>query len=325
MSRRRKVILALIALLAVAIAVNTVLQDRATKSAKVTTVGGKLLDLPGGELQVTDTPARKPRPGSRPIVLLHCYGCSLQWWDRMLPALSENHRVVRIDMLGFGGSEKPRGDYTMDREAAGVAAALERLGISDAVVVGHSLGFDVTAALAQRSPRLANRLVDIDEASDDDLLQFPFTARLAYVPVIGQALKPTTPDFLIEDGYKVAFAPGYDIQSGFRNPDQVVDDFRAMTYTSYDSAYEEQNDYDKSGPLDERVRQTGKPLLVLFGTKDQTWSNPRKAADGYRDVPGARIVMIPGAGHSPNVERPQRTAQLVLGFAEQARRPPRGR
>ena len=57
------------------------------------------------------------------------------------------------------------------------------------------------------------------------------------------------------------------------------------------------------------------PLLVIFGEEDQLYDDPAAAAQAYGDVPGARITIIPGAGHSPNVEKPARTARLVLRFA----------
>jgi pimeloyl-ACP methyl ester carboxylesterase len=44
-----------------------------------------------------------------PIVLLHCFACSLHRWDRVVPLLERRHRVVRLDLLGFGGPEKPKG------------------------------------------------------------------------------------------------------------------------------------------------------------------------------------------------------------------------
>jgi pimeloyl-ACP methyl ester carboxylesterase len=60
------------------------------------------------------------------------------------------------------------------------------------------------------------------------------------------------------------------------------------------------------------------PLLVIFGEEDQLYDDPGAAAQAYGDVPGARITTIPGAGHSPNLEKPAQTARLVLDFAAQS-------
>jgi pimeloyl-ACP methyl ester carboxylesterase len=321
--RRWRILIAIVIALAALLVVNAIVLDQQTKPARVTVSGGRLLDLPGGTIQVTDTgPERKGGAGA-PIVLLHCYACSLHWWDGLAPLLARDHRVIRIDLLGFGGSEKPKSGYSMESQASLVALALSRLHVQGAVVVGHSMGFDVASALAAQSSELVDRLVDIDEAPDNGFGNQPFLARLGHLPVVGQGLWRVTPDFAVRHEYGAAFAPGYEASDGFPDSDQTVDDFRAMTYTSYDESAAEEHDYANEQPLDERVRNAAVPLLVIFGTQDQIWDDPEAAAEAYRDVPGARIEMIPGAGHSPNVEKPEETSRLILEFATGAAGPNR--
>jgi pimeloyl-ACP methyl ester carboxylesterase len=321
--RRWKVLLGLAAGLAVLLAVNAIVLDQQTKGAGVTVDGGRILELPTGAIQVTERgPTAAAARGHRdragaPIVLLHCFGCSLHWWDRMEPLLARKHRVVRVDLLGFGGSEKPKSGYAMEDQARLVAFALGRLDVQGAVVVGHSMGFDVATALAAQSSELVDRLVDIDEAPDPSFGGLPFLAKLTFIPVIGPALRRISPDFAVEDGYARAFAPGYDLGDF---SDQVVDDYRAMTYTSYDRSPPELEDYEDQLPLDQRVRDAAVPLLVIFGQDDQLYDDPAAAAQAYADVPGARIEIVPGAGHSPNVEKPAETARLVLAFAARSAR-----
>ena len=249
-------------------------------------------------------------------MLIHCYGCSLHWWDRVVPTLARDHRVIRIDLLGFGGSEKPSGGYSMPEQAELVAAALDQLGVRQAVVVGHSLGFDVTTALADQHPELTRGLVDVDESADTSDVEIPFLAEVGFLPVIGEAGWRLAPDFAIRDNYGVAFAPGYDLESGFDNPDQVVDDYHAMTYTSYDQSIDEYEDFEDARALDDRLKASGLPLLVIFGTEDQNYTDPIAAARRYEDVPRARVVLIKGSGHSPNVEKPRQTARLIARFAD---------
>jgi len=311
MRRGWKIAIAIVVVLAALVAVNAVIVGHQTKGASVTVEGGRILKVPGGgELQITDSgPTQKGARGA-PIVLIHCFACSLHWWDRMVPVLERRHRVIRIDLLGFGGSEKPSDGYSMENQGRLMALALGRLDVQGAVVVGHSLGFDVATAVAKESSELVDRLVNIDEQSDPSYGNLPFLARLGFVPVLGETIWRVTPDFAIRDGYETAFAPGYDL-GDFGN--QVVDDFRAMTYTSYDSSSPE--DYENEQPLSQRVQAAAIPLLVIFGTEDQLYDDPREAANAYNSVQGARIEMIEGAGHSPNVEKPDETARLILDFA----------
>src|SRR5215211_6628886 len=104
--------------------------------------------------------------------------------------------------------------YAMEDQAALVASALNKMGLQDALVVGHSMGFDVATALASQSDgvtrsltglkgqRLVDRVVDIDEGPDSSYgADFPFLGKLGYVPVLGQGIYRITPDFAVEDSY----------------------------------------------------------------------------------------------------------------------------
>lgn len=294
--------------LAALLAVNVLLVDGETESAAVTVPGGRILDLPDGEMQVRE---RGPRGGS-PIVLIHCFSCAMDWWDGMLPMLERGHRVITVDLLGHGGSEKPTSGYTPPHQAEVVAEALERLGVSDAEVVGHSLGGAVTVALAQEHPTLVGRVVIVDMPPDDSYGDLGFIASLAFQPVLGEALWRIKPDFSIRDGLGVAFAPGYDV------PDSFVEDVRRLTYSAYDDSPGGNDDYLNEEPLDQRMKQAGQPLMVLMGAEEQIVNEPQRALDQYKQaVPSAEAHLIPGAGHSPNVEKPRQTAKLVLAFAQE--------
>ncbi len=251
-----------------------------------------------------------PRDGS-PIVLIHCFSCAINWWDGMMPLLDKAHRVIAVDLLGHGGSEKPGSGYSIPDQANLVAQALARLGVSHATVVGHSLGGGVAVALAEQSPDLVARLVIIDSrASPEEGGGLGTLANLPFVPIIGQALWRVKPDFSIRKGLEVAFAPGFDV------PDEFVEDVRRMTYTSYKQSHEALDDYASEESLADRIAATKKPLLVIMGAEDQIIEDPNAAAAAYQKaVPLAFTNVIEGVGHSPNVEEPNLTSELVLGFA----------
>ena len=317
MRRGWKILIAIAAVLAVLLAANTIALDNETGAAEVTVEGGEILELAGGDVQVSEEGPVAGGSGNPPIVLLHCYACSLHWWDRMVPVLSEDHRVIRLDLLGHGGSEKPQSGYSMEEQGALVAEALNQLDVEGAVVVGHSLGATVATALAEQSSELVDRIVDIDQAPDDSFGDVSLIARLGYVPVLGQLLNRITPNFMVKDAYEQAFAPGYDLEGGFEDPDQVVDDYRAMTYTSFDAAGNAERDYSDAVPLDQRLATAAIPLLVIFGEEDQIYESEEAVAAFQEHVPGVRTALVEGAGHSPNVERPEQTARLILEFAQE--------
>jgi pimeloyl-ACP methyl ester carboxylesterase len=311
MGRRVKIALGVVAALVALLVINALIVDGKTEKAQVTVPGGRILDLPDGEIQAID---RGPRSGS-PIVLLHCFSCAIDWWDGVLPRLEARHRVIAVDLLGHGGSEKPSSGYTPENQAKLVAEALGRLDVSEAEVVGHSLGGAVAVALTQQSPQLVNSVVVIDMPPDNSYGDLGFIAGLAFQPVIGEALWTIKPDFAVRDGLGVAFAPGFDV------PDNFVEDVKRLTYTAYDESPGGNDDFLDEESLDRRMRATGKPLMVLMGSEEQIVNDPRRALRQYAaGVPGAETHLVPGAGHSPNVERPALTAKLILEFANEHRK-----
>src|SRR5262249_36778527 len=178
--------------------------------------GGRMRHRRGGEMQVLEAGARD----AAPIVLIHCYTCSIAWWQRMIPLLDRDHRVLAVDLRGFGGSEKPGSGYSIPDQAAFVAEALKRLRVKGATVVGQSLGGTVGTALTEVPDHYVRRLVIIDQAPEERFSKgIGFAAEVSTAPVIGPALWQVTPDSVIKEGLGVAFAPGYEV------PDRFVDEF----------------------------------------------------------------------------------------------------
>lgn len=306
MRRGWKILIAAVLVVLALLGLNALSVGHETKSAEVTEPGGRILKLEGGELEVVE---RGPR-NANPIVLIHCFTCAIDWWDRVMPLLEARHRVVAIDLLGHGGSEKPRSGYSIPNQADLVAQALDRLGVSDAAVVGHSLGGGVVTALADQSPQLVDRVVIVDTGPTHEEGDLGLIAKLAFSPVIGEFFWRVKPDFAIKQGLEVAFAPGFEV------PDAFVEDVNEMTFSAYDSSAAESQAYSEEKPLDERMKDTGKPLLVIMGAEEQIIDDPaERLAEYRRTVPGVRTKLIEGSGHSPNVEKPAETAALILGFA----------
>jgi pimeloyl-ACP methyl ester carboxylesterase len=313
-SRWLKITLGVVGGIIVLLLLNALVVSNATKDAYIRDPGARLIDTSAGKLQVLD----QGDPQGSPIVLLHCATCSMDWWQNLAPLLEPDHRVIRIDLLGMGGSDKPGSGYSIANQASAVAEALAKLHVVGATVVGHSLGGSVAVALAEQSPQLATRIVIIDQSPEDGFEHESLGEHLSMWPVVGQAiarLAQIAPTSAVRSEYDQAFAPGYNISSGFDNPDQPVDDLRAMTYTAVKDTVNAEQDYVDDGPLDQRLEALHVPLLVIFGAEDQIY-DPQAAIARYGQVPGAQTHLIPGAGHSPNVEKPNLVAPLILAFAK---------
>ena len=179
--------------------------------------------------------------------------------------------MIRIDLLGHGGSEKPESGYSIEDQAALVAEALDQLEVQGAVVVGHSLGVGVATALAEQASQLVDRAGDIDQGPDTQDYGEPrrSSPSSATSPVLGQALWRLTPDFAVKDGYGDAFAPASTSTTASTTRIRSLEDFDAMTYTSFKDAQPRRRLHARSHRSTDRLRRRPVPLMVIFGAEDQ--------------------------------------------------------
>jgi pimeloyl-ACP methyl ester carboxylesterase len=222
--------------------------------------------------------------------------------------LIKSHRVIRIDLLGYGRSAKPADrSYALPDQARRAGVAMDRLGVERVVVVGHSSGGAAATALAERRPDLVAALVLINTGPH-------MGAYIAPPMAIDPSQWPNVSDEQLRQFASPAFSrPGYQI------PLELLNEVRAMTFHSLTTTTQAGRDYVKEQALPDRLAPLGKPLLVIFGEEDRRWRSS-SAAD-YRAVPGARVEMLPGLGHTPILEDPVRTASSLLAFtATQAAR-----
>src|SRR4029079_16293677 len=103
MPRWLKITLGVVGGIVVLLLLNAIVVSNATKDAYVRDDGARLIDASAGTLQVLD----QGNPQGSPIVLLHCATCSMDCGYNLAPLLEQDHRIIRIDLLGMGGSDKP--------------------------------------------------------------------------------------------------------------------------------------------------------------------------------------------------------------------------
>jgi pimeloyl-ACP methyl ester carboxylesterase len=254
------------------------------------------LSLDDGEIHACqDGPRDAPA-----LLLIHGTAASLRTWDPMVPLLAGSNRVIRIDLLGCGQSARPDGaSYAVPDQARRVGAALDRLGVEHAIIVGHSSGGCVATALAEQRPDLVTALALINTGPN-------MAAYIADDITIGPAQWPDLTDEQLRQIMSSAFSAGYKI------PRPFVDEARGMNLHVFAATSQAVRAYLEEQALPERLAILRKPLLVVFGENDRRWRS--SSAAEYRAVPGATVEMLPGVGHSPNLEDPPRTAVPILTF-----------
>lgn len=251
------------------------------------------------------------------VLLLHGLGCDHTTWSPTLKRLSRRFTVIAPDLLGHGQSDKPRADYSVGGYANGMRDLLTVLGIDRATVVGHSLGGGVAMQFAYQFPQFTERLMLVAPGGLGRDVH-PILRALT-LPGAGTALALASsgPVFTVArvlgmrahafrlpasadiPGALAALASKRDPASrdAFLHVLRAVLDWRGQVITMNDRAY----------------LASDMPVCILWGEKD-TVIPPRHAEAARQAIPGARIELVPGAGHFPHVEFPDRFVQLLIDF-----------
>jgi pimeloyl-ACP methyl ester carboxylesterase len=268
--------------------------------------GDRLARFDDGDVQVV----QDGRAGAPVVLLIQNAVTPIALWDPVVPALAAVCRVIRVDLLVRGRSSRAAG-YDVPAQARRAGAVLDRLGTGRVTAIGHSSGGSVATALAEQRPDKVAALALINTGpSLDAKIPDPALARLLTAPVAGPLLWRLKTDATIRKAARTGFSRPVDI------PDALIAHTLAMTHRSFTATMGAYRDYLSQRSIPDRIAALGLPVLVIFGGDDQRWRS--SSASAYGDVPGARVELLPGVGHTPMVEDPQMTAKLLLDFAAAA-------
>ena len=238
-----------------------------------------------------------PSKNAIPILFLHGFGASLQTWGTWAQALSEDYRVISVDLPGFGlTGEDPSGIYTDQRSVEVLEAFLKELKIAKVVLVGNSMGGKFAWQFAARYPNQVSKLVLI---SPDGYAS----------PGIEYGKKPDVP--AIADLYRYFFSKTFlvmNLEPAYANPKTLND---ALVNRYYDLMLAP----GVRGAILARMQQTvlqdpvpslasiQVPTLLIWGEKD-AFIPISNSNDYLKVMPNAKRVSLPNIGHLPQEEQP---------------------
>lgn len=253
-----------------------------------------------------------------PIIFIHGLSSYMGFWEYQIPYFAKNHRVLALDLPGFGASSRPDAPYTPPWYADVVADWMDHLGIEKATLVGHSMGGQIAMTLALAHPERVDHLA------------------LA-APAGFELLSPGAGAFL-----KTYWTESRAMES---REEEVRANFSAMVFNKTDKGVErlieERVRLGKSPafaatsvavsrciagmldyPVRDRLGELTMPTLVVFGTDDHMIPNPvftggktaTIAKDGVSRLPNAKLVLVPGAGHTVQHDAPDAFNAALEGF-----------
>lgn len=245
------------------------------------------------------------------VVLLHGFASSIENWVTVMPKLVKQHRIIAIDMKGFGWTDRPVGDYSPKAQAQLLQAVLTERGVTGPIaLVAHSYGSSVALAFALEYPRQVQRIALYDAWVYEE--QLPSMFHMARAQGIGELL------------YGLFYSERYEerLTLGFYNPDfvtqQLVDDVEkaferpGTRYGALEAVRGMRFD-----EMSDRYRTITAPTLLLWGREDIV--TPVSIGEKLvRALPNAKLNVYPRCGHFPMIEAASESTRDLQAFLEGA-------
>jgi pimeloyl-ACP methyl ester carboxylesterase len=245
------------------------------------------------------------------VVLIHGFGASLDSWMPVIPVLAKHHRVLALDLKGFGWSDRPEGDYSLAAQARLVLGLMKVRGIERAAVVGQSWGAAVALSVVVAAPERVTRVAVYGGlAYEDQVSSFMSWARVRGMGKLMFWLM--WDDSMLVENAQTAF---YDKSLvSIENLDRIEASMARPGATA--AAYSVVHHL-RLVEVEKRYRTLQHPVLLLWGREDEI--TPVRFGERLaRELPNAKLIVYPRCGHIPQIEAPRSTADLAAFLAEDA-------
>jgi pimeloyl-ACP methyl ester carboxylesterase len=244
------------------------------------------------------------------VVLLHGMAASWHWWLENIPALAQQHRVIAVDLPGFGQSDPLPAPAEMGTHARVVLDLLTELGIESATVSGHSMGGLVAIGMFTTQPQRVRSLILVDAGG------VPMSERRLAVILVGLRI---CVGILRRRFVRRALATKpwvrrLALRGAFRDPDVMSPELAALTMPLFGGP----GSVDAVAAAGRAVNGTVPesitcPVLLVWGEHDAIVP-PSCAHQMHDRLPDCELAVFTGSGHSPMIEFPNRFNALALSF-----------
>ncbi|MDX5481529.1 MAG: alpha/beta hydrolase [Hymenobacteraceae bacterium] len=245
-----------------------------------------------------------------PVVLLHGTAASLHTWDGWANEMSKSHRVLRLDLPGFGLTGRNTTDtYSIDYYSDLLLHFLDSLNIERAHIAGSSLGGQIAYDFAASHPERVQKLILVSPTgvtnANDKSISMPFL--MAQTPLLKHSLKYITPRFIVEKSLKEVYGD----DSRLREETITMSHDMLLRAGNREAFIARMNTVDADNL--HKLAQVQAPTLILWGEAD-AWVPATNATHFQQEIKGAQLKVYPGAGHIPMEELPKETVQDALRF-----------
>ena len=254
-----------------------------------------------------------------PILLIPGLGLDHNYYRFGIPLISRHLQVLAVDPRGIGRSTKSPPPYTVEAWADDFAVMIDKLGFGPIHVLGSSLGGSMALALAQRHPGKLKSLMVVGGFSElDRATELNFRLRLRLIEKLG--MSDELADYM---GLWTLTRKFINSDAGYATMRANQDIIRANSAESYSAFVEALLKWGRCQAGQERepkfttlLDSIALPTLVV--TSDNDHLIPKELSDLIAArIAGAKLVVMPGAGHIPFMEQPAEVVRIVLAFLEE--------
>ena len=278
---------------------------------------GRFITVDGVRLHYVD------RGTGTPLVLLHGNGSMIEDFQSsgLIDMAAENYRVIAIDRPGFGHSNRPRSTvWTPEAQADLIAAALKKIGVPRAIILGHSWGTLVALALAVKYPLEVQALVLASgyyypTARADVVMLSP-----PAIPLVGDLLSHTISPLLSRLMWPLLLRKIF-------GPSPVPEKFKAFPEEMAvrpsqirASAAESALMIPSAHTLEQQYRLLEMPVAIVAGAEDQLIES-EQSSHLHRDIPQSTLRSVPGTGHMVHQTATAEIMSAIDLVASQNRKP----
>ncbi len=260
-----------------------------------------------------------PDPAEPPLIFIHGLSGCWQNWLEQIPHFARDHRVIAVDLPGFGQSEMPAEEISISGYADAIDTLMTELGIDSAQIIGNSMGGFIGAELAIQHPARVERLVLVAAAGLS--IESIRTERTQGLRHRAENVAFFSLGHLASRSHQVALRPRLRhalLLLVAAHPSQLpgplaAEQVKGSGKPGFSDALEAMCRY----PLRDRLEKIACPTLIIWGDKDRLV--PLKDASIFEKlIPDSRKVVYKDTGHVSMMERPARFNDDVRSFLEES-------
>ncbi|MFC1869652.1 alpha/beta fold hydrolase [Chloroflexota bacterium] len=232
-----------------------------------------------------------------PVVLLHSMASSVWSWSKVMEPLAQKHVVFALDTMGQGDSDKPSRDYTIEDYAGSVVNFMDAKGMSKATLIGNSVGAVIAVRIAVANAAMVDKLILVGcpcRETEQERKEAIVTSKAQYDDM-GIPLPRSQEDL---KQHFVHVSP--ELQSKV-NEDRAKAGVWAWKCTVVNNSFD----------IIPALKKVAAKTLVIFGEKDRLRTKEKVLKN---HIKGSKLVIIPDAGHLPQVDNPEAFLASVKQF-----------